>query len=389
MTLTEEQIDLMLKTLEKFLRERLETRKPMDRKVVSSELTVQSYLRLCKHVLTKYSQGVNTFDDISYPMTEDMAVKIILKMHKEGYAYLTLSTIYSVLKNLYRAMGWSFERSWQSLGIREVARDAPYLTIEQMRELWEMVRGSVDVSLRDKALMAVVSLGIRPRDISNLKIENIDIQGDRVIITYTPCKKGMPGTTRILTGDRAEAVIRWLKFLKERFEEYNKYVGTPKEEKKLYNVRKYIGVPDDTPLFPCRIVSDRYAKIYAGYYAGRKKKIEPISPFTIYMIVRSLCRKYIDLSDKQILRRHADPYRFRGTHITAMCPYGFRRGLVTERLNPEKPELMIDPWKLRKLFGWKSLGTVLRYDKFGFIKIAEEEVEKDIYASGEGGEDES
>ncbi|MEM2615740.1 MAG: tyrosine-type recombinase/integrase, partial [Thermoplasmatales archaeon] len=313
MTLTEEQIELMLKSFEKFLRERLETRKPMDKKIISSELTVQSYMRLCKHVLTKYSQGVDTFDDISYPMTEDMVVKIILKMYREGYAYLTLYTMFSVFKNLFAAMGWKFERSWQSLGIREWVREVPYLTVEQMRELWEKVKNSDEVSVRDKALMAVVTLGLRPRDISNLKFENIDIQGDRIIITYTPCKRGVPGTTRMLSGDRAEAVIRWIQFLRERFEKYNKYVGTTKEEKKLYTVRKYIGVPDDTPLFPCRIASDRYSKIYSGYYAGREKKIKPISPFTIYTIVRSLCKRYINLSDRQVLRRHVDPYNFKGT----------------------------------------------------------------------------
>jgi len=43
----------------------------------------------------------------------------------------------------------------------------------------------------------------------------------------------------------------------------------------------------------------------------------------------------------------------------------------------------MDPWKLKKLMGWRMLQTVLRYDKFGARDVAEEELKRLLSVTGE------
>ena len=49
----------------------------------------------------------------------------------------------------------------------------------------------------------------------------------------------------------------------------------------------------------------------------------------------------------------------------------------------------MSPWKLKKLMGWRTLQTVLRYDKWSARDVAEEELEKDFYREVEGVESSS
>ena len=81
--------------LREYLLERLSERKALGDKVIRSRKTVRTYLALLRRLLSpdpkyypNYSEGVEKYGDIKFPLTCGDVVKIILDMYeKKGYSY--------------------------------------------------------------------------------------------------------------------------------------------------------------------------------------------------------------------------------------------------------------------------------------------------------------
>ena len=361
-----EEVDELIQRFDDYIERRYHEKIKLDNRVITSYGTVRQYKAVARWILWDF------YIDLSIPITREQVIKVIQKLRRMGYSYSTCLEVYAMFRNLFEAMGWEWDLSIYHLGIEPDIREAPYLTVEEMKTVLTQAFTSSRWNLRDKAILALVSLGIRPHDVANLYIRNISIEGDRVIIKYTPCKHGVPGTIRILRGIKAKVLMDWIEYLRQRFRKNVNY--------QLVDVREDVGLPDDVPLFPFRAVG-RFGK---GLFKGYPRKIpKPISRPVVWEVVRKICRAYLPPIPKRRLEKYFSEVgeRYRGRFITPYNPYGFRRGIVTERLNPERKELLMDPWKLKKLMGWRTLQTVLRYDKFSARDVAEEELEKDFYRS--------
>jgi len=365
--------------LREYLLERLHERKALGEKVIKSYKTVRTYLALLRRLLSpdpkyypNYSEGVEKYGDIKYPLTCGDVVRIILDMYeRKGYSYKTCQMVYAMFRNLFEAMGWEWTLNWDALELKEYSREAPYLTREEMAKVVKNVLKSRLFNLRDKAVIVLVSLGIRPYDIVSLKAGNLTVDRQRnvVIISYTPCKRGAPGTVRALGGERAETLIKWVEYLAKRFR---------RNVREVISVRSDTGLPDDVPLFPARSTGRYGRNLFKGY---PKRVPKPISSQMVWRITRRACQIYLPPRPPRFLKRRIveDEKRYSGELLTPYCPYGFRRGYVTERLNPQNKDIFMPPWRLKKLIGWRSERTVLIYDKWGAREAAEEELRKDFY----------
>ena len=366
-----EQVEELIHRFDEYIERRYREKIKLGNRVITSYDTVNNYKKLLRWILSEFSPM------LTIPITREQVINVSQKLREADYSYSTCLNVYAMFRNLFECMGWEWDLSIYHLGIEPDIREAPYLTVEEMKTVLSQALTSSRWNIRDKAILVLVSLGIRPLDVANLRVKNLTIEDDRVIITYNPCKHGMPGTKRILSGVKAKVLMEWLNYLRRRFRRNVNY--------ELVDVRDDVGLPDDVPLFPFRAVG-RFGK---GLFKGYPRKVpKPIDRVVVYEVVHRMCKAYLPPIPKRrlvIRDRIFGKAKFR----TPYNPYGFRRGVVTERLNPKKPELLMDPWKLKKLMGWRTLQTVLRYDKWSARDVAEEELEKDFYRSIDEGAESS
>ncbi len=355
--MSEAEFQELIEKFDEYIERRYRERIPLDNKVITSLRTVKSYKALIRWLLKLPIVW-------EYPMTRETVIRVISELRSYGMSYSTCLMIYSVFRNLFEAMGWKWDLIWSMLGLKEEAKEAPYLDLKEMETVIANALKSSELNIRDKAILALVSLGIRPHDVASLTIGNISFLKDgSVAVTYTPCKRGVPGTTRILKDNKAEVLKNWIEYLRIIFN----------TDVKQAPCREEIGIPDDLPLFPKRSVGRYGRHIFKGY---PKKKPKPINSLAIWKVVHNACKLYLPSMPKriQIVKKIAGE----GTR-TPYSPYGFRRGYVTERLNNKDPKIAMKPWELQKLMGWKHINTVLRYDKTRRWEIALEEAERPLY----------
>gem|GEM_PF-6554338 len=139
---------------------------------------------------------------------------------------------YLALKNLYACMGWPWSIELRQIlpeGIEKLS-DAAFLKREEIEKVLQYVEEKAKtgdfIDLRNVVIAYLIFYGLRPADVTRLRVENVSFRKVRegetgeeyeaCVIQYMPCKKGRP-TTKVLSRRASIWLQRWLGFLESIF----------------------------------------------------------------------------------------------------------------------------------------------------------------------------
>ena len=149
----------------------------------TSKNTEQSYLRdLAKleHYLAE--QGI---DGMTAATTEDLQ-NYIQYLQEQHFATTTISRNIAAVKNLYYYMyqqGWMSEDIAGRIRAPKIEKRVPeVLTLDEVECLLEQPNGESPKEIRDKAMLELMyATGIRVSELTNLKLEDIDLEKGCVV----------------------------------------------------------------------------------------------------------------------------------------------------------------------------------------------------------------
>ena len=322
--------------MRRFLEERLKEGEPLEPRQSSlrSNLTVKTYLKYARvflrNVLVSYD-----------PPLDEEAAKEFLRILSKRRRPRTVMVYYSAIKNLYYANGWSFNLRWTAfVDPTEIdeSPEEPYLTAEEMRSFLEKAieKAERNRNYRDAMIIILLALGLRPRELSLLKVGDLKPLGVGWLIEYHTIKRGGKRKVQI-PNDYSKVVNRWLRMLEQNLS----------PELKRWSLKKYNKpLPPELPLFP------RYFTPLSNRLQNVKsiQEVEPIGYETVYATVKKYSR-VLGLDESQ---------------VNKITPYAFRRGVVTTLLEQGVPEATVD-----RYMGWKT-PMARRYYKKSRDQIARE-----------------
>lgn len=360
--ITQEQFKQLMSRFDEFLEERIKLRKPLAVKMPSmtSKFSKRMYLYFARKFLDVVSFSKEP------PYDEDDARKFLYMLRtkkkprdRQPYKPRTLLLAYSALKNLYYAMGWSWNIDWREIvdtAPDPLAVERPYLVKEEIEKVYKYV---IEVcgekgKYRDIVLFILLRHALRPEDIRRLKVSNLskktvrDEDGeeyDAYFLTYTPCKRGTT-TIKKFSKDESVWIERYLAFLKWKYvEALEKRVRKAKEREVIES--ELFDLPQEMPLFP-KYVSKH--QNYLRHYINKIDKTPPIS----YMQLYKLVRYYVSHALGQEEEAYEKAY-----------PYAYRIGVIVNYLTKG-----INPVDVTKWIGWKSPNLFMVYYKRQMEELA-------------------
>jgi len=334
-------IEQVLDKFRQFLEERRRLGKPLSPRgpIISSDSTIRSYYQKAKHFL------LNVASIYGLPPPEDAVRGYFALLRRRGLKPRSLLVRYCAIKNLYAAMGWPWSIEWREITPEGIERlsSAPYLKREEIDKVLayaeERAKSGSFIELRNLVIAYLIFYGLRPEDVSRLKVENISTKmvklGDQedgesyeaVVITYTPCKRGRQ-TVKILNRRASTWLQRWIGYLESIFSR-NELPFAPL-------------IPSFRTKNPPNIRSEE-----------KKRKIRLLKPLGYKQIYRIIRELIIEALGYEACER--------------ACPYAIRRGIVSHLLETGKASIE----DVTRFFGWRSPTMPTIYDKRHGVEIAE------------------
>ena len=127
MEMEPEEVEELIQRFDEYIERRYREKLKLGNRVITSYDTVNNYKKLLRWILSEFSPM------LTVPITREQVIKVIQKLREADYSYSTCLNVYAMFRNLFEAMGWKWDLSIYHLGIEPNIREAPYLTVEEMR----------------------------------------------------------------------------------------------------------------------------------------------------------------------------------------------------------------------------------------------------------------